>query len=384
MSNGAYSASKAAAHPDRLTALREGGNPYPVHLHLILSDLCNLACPGCAYRMPGYSSNEMFGVHDPVTHAVNNNPARFLPTDMVRRILADCVEMGTKAVEFTGGGEPTLHPEFRALFEEALRLGLDTALITNGLLLANRSLLDLAIQTQWLRISVDAATPETYGRVRPSVGGPNGGNLHRVLDALTAARALRDTARSKCVIGAGFVVQKENWHELYDAVKLFRAAGADNVRISGLFTPEGDAYHREHYLRAVALEREAIADFDMKDGFRVYGRFSEKVADLTSRPDYETCWYQRFTTYVGGDAKLYRCCVTSYSKQGQLADLREYGGSLKAAWESAYVRSKLQMFNASTCTHCQFNDRNHEIDKLVQLPRLPKVDPRDVIHPNFV
>lgn len=382
MSNGAYSPDKAAAHPSRLLTLREGGHPYPVHLHLIIADLCNLACPGCAYRMPGYSSNAMFGVEDPVTHAVNNNPSRFLPTDTVLGVLRDCVAMGTRAVEFTGGGEPTLHPDSRILLMEAQRLGLDTALITNGLLLDSRDLFDAAVRTQWCRISIDAATPLTYGRVRPSLGGENGRNLDRVLEALTTLRKLRDAAGTDCVIGAGFVVQKENWHEIHEAVALFKDAGADNVRISGLFTPEGDAYHAAHHEAAAALERRAVQDFDGKDGFRVYGRFAEKVDDLHGPPSYRTCHYQRFTTYLGGDGNVYRCCVTSYNRQGFLGSLAAHGGSLKALWDAPETRVALETFDARSCARCQFNDRNAAIARLLAEP--PRDVPAGLVHPFFV
>lgn len=384
MSNGAYSADKAAAHPDRLRVLREGGHPYPVHLHLIIADLCNLACPGCAYRMPGYSSNEHFGVVDPVTHAVNNNPARFLPAEMVRTILRDCVTMGTRAVEFTGGGEPTIHPDAKALIGEAQDLGLDTALITNGLLLANRDLMGVAARTQWTRISIDAATPETYGKVRPSLGGGNGTNLKVVLAALAHLRSVRDAIGSKCVIGAGFVVQKENAHEVYEAVRLYREAGADNVRISGLFTTEGDRYHEGHYVLAREQERRAIADFDMCDGFRVYGRFAEKVDDLHGAPDYPDCHYQRFTTYVAGDGNAYRCCVTSYNEHGFLGALAAHGGSLKALWDAPETRARFDGFDARSCARCQFNDRNLAIHRLITTPRLPAVPKDEVVHPYFV
>ncbi len=47
MSDNAYAPDKILAHPETLKVLREGGHPYPLHLHLILSDLCNLDCPGC-------------------------------------------------------------------------------------------------------------------------------------------------------------------------------------------------------------------------------------------------------------------------------------------------------------------------------------------------
>lgn len=371
MSGGAYSPDKAAAFPDRLLQLR--AHPYPVHLHLVLSDLCNLDCPGCAYRLKGYSSNELF---DDGTR----NPRRFLATKMVKQILDDCAQMGTKGIEFTGGGEPTLHRDLGALLRYAQELGLDTALVTNGLRMGG--LYETAARCQWVRISVDAASDHTYSRVRPSLGGGDGRNLQRVLAAMEQLRKTVDAERAGCTIGAGFVVQRDNWREIHEAVRLCRDHGAHNVRVSGLFTPEGAAYHAPHFEAARELEQRAVADFD-GEGFRVYGRFGEKVDDLRDgAPDYRTCHYQRLTTYVAGDGRLYRCCIQAYSRLGFLADLREHGGSLKAAWDSVAVRHALMDFDARGCVRCQFNDRNRAIARLLEQRQVHHPDA--VVHPSFV
>lgn len=372
MSTGAYAPDKATCHPSRLAVLREAGHPFPVHLHLIVSDVCNLDCPGCAYRMSGYTSNQLWGTQ--------RNPDRMLDLEVVKAILRDAAVMGTKAIELTGGGEPTVHPRIGEILAYAKGLALETALITNGLLLTVRNLIPAAIRCEWVRISIDAATPDTYGKVRPSLGGPRGDQLMTVLHSLSALRLARDAARSPCVIGAGFVVQRENWREIYDAVRLYKLNGADNVRISGLFTPAGDAYHAPHFEEARRLEQAAIHDFDGQDGFRVYGRFAEKVDDLHGPPDYATCHYQRFTTYIGADANLYRCCVLAYSLRGLLANVKEQG--FMAAWlNNAW--SIGAAFDARKCERCQFNDRNRAIADAIQRGASPR-DCAGVIHPSFV
>lgn len=388
VSTGVYSPDKALAHPGRLNVLRAGGQPYPVHVHLILSDLCNLSCPKCAYRLEGYSSNELFKVIDPVTHAVNNNPNRMLDSDLVRSILDDCVEMGVKAVESTGGGEPLVHPDAWRLIGYGLDKGLDMALITNGLLLRRRMPAELVARLTWLRISIDAATEEMFGRVRPSLGAPQGENLLKVLDALTWSRGVLDDARSECVLGAGFVVQAENWREIHDATRIYRAAGAHNIRISGAFTPEKDRYFDGWREDAEELERRAVADFDDPDGsrtgtkFRVFGRFREKVADLQAPPDYDRCAYQHLTTYIAGDGNAYRCCVTAYNPHGLIGKIRDAGG-FKALWDSQHKQERFASFDAHSCEQCQFNDRNRAINAAIDAPELPP-EPPGIVHKNFV
>lgn len=378
MSTGVYAPDKALAFPDRLQAIRDGRQPYPVHLHLIISDLCNLNCGGCAYRLSGYTSNQLFNEVD-ASGASNHNPNRMLSRELVRSVLEDCVAMGTQAVEFTGGGEPTIHPDAPELLTYAQELGLDTALITNAIQLPRMG--DAAVMTKWLRISLDAATPETFAKVRPTLGGGNAQTFEKVLTNVKSAVMRRGALGTDCMIGLGFVVQKENWHELLDFVKLAYMLGVDNVRISGLFTPEGDAYHDEHREAAMALEQEAVAEFD-DSYFKVHGRFAEKVADLQAPPDYSTCHYQQLTTYMGGDGSLYRCCVTSYNRLGMIGNVTAAGG-LKALWDSAGKQARISNFNARACAYCQFTDRNKAIQAAVEADELPSSQ-EDVLHATFV
>ncbi len=377
-SSGAYSASKFAAHPDRLKVLREGGSPYPVHLHLIVSDACSLGCKGCAYRMEGYSSNQLFGVIEE-DGTVNNNPNRMLPFELVTSVLDDCAEMGTKGIEITGGGEPTLHPKLAEIIDYAHGKGLDVALITHGLHL--QKVMAQASRCTWVRISIDAATPRTYGIVRESLGGPHGENLYRALASLHQLATRKAKEGTAVTIGTGFVVQAENWHELYDAVRLYRDAGAENVRISGLFTPMGDSYHDGHRDAAIELERRAVEDFS-RDGFTVHGRFHEKIADLAGSPTIDRCWYQETTLYLGGDQNLYRCCVTAFNRQGLIGSVGEAGG-LKKLLDSELKRERFANFSAKSCQVCQFRDKLESIEALVKAPTIPPV-PHGIVHANFV
>lgn len=380
MSNGAYAPDKALAWPDRIAALRRGEQIYPVHVQIILSDLCDLDCPTCAYRMSGYSSNQLFGTTKP-DGTYTHNPNRMLPTPLVEQILADCKAMGVKAVQWTGGGEPTIHPDAPKLVALAQFMGFDTALVTNGLHLDRMG--EAAVRTKWLRISVDAATADTYAIVRPSFGGKlerSRQNFFKCIKAIEDAVRLRDRLGTDCVIGASFVTQEANWREIAQFVKLFRDIGVDNVRISGAFTTKGDSYHAGYREEALALEREAASL--ARPGFQVYGRFAEKLDDLAARPDYKDCWYQQFTTYVGGDGNVYRCCVQSYNLHGLIGNIEKAGG-FKALWDSETKRAKFAGFDARSCRFCQLNDRNRSINAAVKSPDIGTGDRQD-IHKSFV
>ena len=69
-----YSQLKPVFWLDRLHSLRDGIAPAPVHVQLVLSDLCNQDCGFCAYRMSSGLSNELF------PQGSRKNPNRMIDT----------------------------------------------------------------------------------------------------------------------------------------------------------------------------------------------------------------------------------------------------------------------------------------------------------------
>jgi len=110
----------------------------PKQVQLILSDLCNQGCSFCAYRMDGYTSNELFVGNSPVDPNHRNNPIRWIPTERALRLIDEFKEAGVLAVQFTGGGEPTVHPDHEAIFQKTLDLGLRASLVSNGVKWSHR------------------------------------------------------------------------------------------------------------------------------------------------------------------------------------------------------------------------------------------------------
>ena len=330
-----YSALKAMKYPDRLAAIRDGGVAGPVHVQIILSDLCNQNCAFCAFRDPGYTSSQLFHEEG------NYNPNRMLPYEKVIEILDDCVDLGVKAVQYTGGGEPTIHPQFDDVIAATLERGLQWAVVTNGV----RSR-DLSTAT-WIRVSLDAGRRETYAKIRQCPP--------RHFDK---ACATIDRHRP----GVGFVVTPDNWREVVEATRLVKSLGASNIRIGAQFSGDGIDLHAPYRAEAAALVREAVSLAD--DRFEVTDRFSEKMDDLAQgRPEYKRCGYQHFTTYIGADQNLYRCCVYAYNPRGLLGSIKDR--RLKDVWrEIAYP--DFRSFDARGCERCQFNRINRGINEVLE------------------
>ena len=316
----------------------------------------------CSYRLDGYSSNQLFSILNQ-DGTKNNNPNRMLPYEKVLEILDDCKALGVRAIQFTGGGEPTVHPQHREVFQRVVELGFDWAMVTNGAIL-RPGVPELLTRAKWIRVSLDAGTDESYSSIRRI----SPGSYWRTLENVRKIRQARDAAESELVIGTGYVVTKENWREVYEGVRNAKQAGADNMRISGMFQNDDFEYFRGFYDEAAQEVERAVRELE-DDSFKVFNRFTARVEDLRQQnPDYEFCGHQHFTTYIGGDQNLYRCCVLAYNEKGKIGSLKDQ--RFIDLWRSAAKQADFAGFDARACERCMFNDKNRAILHQIQHPPL--------------
>ena len=353
-----YTPLKVYWHRDRLDAITRGEVPAPTQVQLIISDLCNQDCSFCAYRMSGNLSNELFGVARE-DGSVNNNPNRMIPYEKIVEILEDAAKMGIKAIQLTGGGEPTVHPKFEQVVEKCYELGLEVGLVTNGVKLSPKAI-DLLTKATWVRISVDASNVDSYVSIRrvPVV------HYNRAWDNIKALAQRKKETRSNLTIGVGFVVTKDNYKEVISAAMQARDAGADSFRISAVFQPDDEKYFESFHTDAAALCEAATT---LNTGtFQVVNMFGDRVSDLVLKyPDYEFCGYQHFNTYIGADLNVYRCCVLAYNTRGIIGSLKEQ--TLANLW-AVDAPKAFHGFNAGECPRCQFNNKNREIIRALTPP----------------
>lgn len=355
-----YAANKALHHIDRLVCMKKRRQPNPVHLYIVVSDACNQNCNFCAYRMKDYVHAEVFG----------DNPTRLIPTTKAIEILGDAARMGVKAIQFTGGGEPTMHKDLSKIMLVAHALGLQTALVTNGVLL-NEELNDVLIDSSWLRVSLDAGTNETYRRLRQVKSKDTFEKVQENVRRIVARR--NEASASELYIGCSFIVTRDNWQEVIQAAELAASLGVDDLRIGPAYTAKHNEYFAEFGEKADALCREVEAM--SSDGFHVSNQFTQRREDLAlGPPEYERCPHMQLTTLIGANLNVYACCVNSYNEEGLIGSIKDK--SLLQLWNSRQKWEYVDRFDARKCPRCQFNDKNREINALVgDLPDL---------HTNFV
>ena len=145
-------------------ASRQEPGGFPLSLDLAINSGCQSRCLMC-----------------PLSARPEGRRVRLMDPDLFERLMSQAEEHGLPALTLGLGSEPLLHPEAPRLAARAVRAGImDVRLGTNGLKLDRemaQALIDSGLTR--LEISVDAALPETYRRVR-------GGDLDELERGLAA------------------------------------------------------------------------------------------------------------------------------------------------------------------------------------------------------
>lgn len=123
--------SRLTKHLPKLHNIQRGLPTSPVMIHLSLTNRCNLTCDYCCYG--------------------NRDLSQVLDFDRAKSAIEQFSKLGTKGLEITGGGDPSLYPRLDDIVQVGVDNGMDVGLITNGLKLQRFG--DFYKNLQWMRIS---------------------------------------------------------------------------------------------------------------------------------------------------------------------------------------------------------------------------------------
>lgn len=364
----AYAPNKLAAHPEVLADLRAGGDGRLISVHLMPTNRCPHSCAWCSYRLDDNHNSEAF------------DDTKQIPAEKMLELLADFAVMGVKGVEVTGGGEPLSYKHREELWKALRAHNFDTALVTNGTLLTpSLALLIGSTNLKWVRVSIDAADPNTYAQAR----GVKPSEFHRAWKAVELFRSHGPT-NQEFRLGVGFVLSNENWREVYDFVAMAKEHGADNVRLSATFSDKHMSYFWPSVDLKAAEEASIRAQEDFEDdGFTVYNQIPRRLSEIEHpAQDYDRCATKDLLCVVEGEGKVYTCCTFTGSNKGLYGNFLTHPRGFRGVWEdNAEWRRK---FNARDYCRvsCLYRERNLAMIDLIAAPTMPPK--QDHIHESFI
>lgn len=285
--------------------------PFPIHVDLEATAICNLDCPMC--------------FREQMDKASLNSPKMFMSEELFEKLIQECGTNGARSIKFNYRGEPTIHPKLahyvRRAKEESI---LDVWFNSNGTLMKekpSRGLLEAGLDR--VKFSVDSVDPETYKKIRI------GTNFQLVSENIKNFVRLRNEMRlRRPVVSVQMVYMKANQHELSDYLKYW--------------WPIVDSIGFSRY-RSIT-NREHMAN----DPNRV-----EKTPDVKIPCEQI---FQRLMVLCSGEVRM---CCADYQGENVLGDANKV--TLKSIWEGYQLASyrdahKRGCFGeVAACAHCDMN-----------------------------
>jgi MoaA/NifB/PqqE/SkfB family radical SAM enzyme len=336
-----------------------GEHVYPISVEIDLSNTCPHDCPFCSF---GTSQSQGYR---------QQNWVQF-PTPRMITLLEELSECGVQSVTFTGGGEPLVHREAASILEKAASLGIAFGVVTNGLNLKGAAQDVIAKHATFVRVSLDAGTPETHQFTHgtPTI------QFHQILSNM---RATREKAGDRpLTIGASFNVMDQNWKEIYVAAKQVKDAGANYLEVRPTFPTEwrGDGWGealRDGNVDAAKVEI-AHAKAHLEDGqFSIIGMIDRFDALAAPTKTYGKCRIGPLTTVIGADGRMWHCCVNRGIEFFNIASVADK--TFRDAWADAQARQMSETIDLSTCPRCRYDGFNQVIEQAFI---------SDALHANFI
>lgn len=273
--------------------LETGERVAPVLVEIAPTGYCNAtsaACPWCNFK--------------------DRHESLRVDGRILLRALNDMAEFGVKAINWTGGGEPVIYPNFNEFICFAHQKGLEQGLFTNGFVeIPNQEIF------KWIRISLTNKGYEVIKKLKV----PFGICLNQTENQST--EELRRLCLGARDLGAVYFQIRPALIGFYDAQPK-------------LEVPE--------YLKEYETGR-----------FKVYTT-SYKYEECTRKRDYGKCYGYFFCPSINWRAQLGACLYMMHDERFIFGDLKEDGFS--EIWRQIpdYV---------SVIPECQNCCKNHEINK---------------------
>ncbi len=245
---------------------------------------------------------------------------RDLSLDEIKHVADQVPELNRAALH--GIGEPLLNTELADIIRYLKGKGVYVFFNSNGLLLNQKwvhALLESGLDE--LRVSLDAATPSTYARVR---GSKDFARVVRNIEVLAQVRNANHGSNPK--ISAWMVATEDNVEDLPEMVELAARVGIDEVYLQRLVFPtdgagEGLAVRQ----KAITGPPQPIADILQKSmslsrqlgvALMASGLVSptESLSNGSREPaPWRQCRRPREVAYVTAWGNVLPCCIAPFS-----------------------------------------------------------------------
>lgn len=306
---------------------------------------CNLSCVFCSLPRPSAPMSK----------------------EKVGEILRSLKSKGLRKIHFSGG-EAFLHPRIIQIIEDAVSLGLQVNLTSNGTLITKeiaRKIVDSGVHS--ISISLDGSTAKTHDKLRGVKGAFKA--------TVKAIRALARMSKKRPVIRVNTVVTSRNADDLDGVHSLIQSIGEKiKWKLIPVDTPDRTLRVNAETIRRIMESSREWRALDMPPFHVVGGLMDAGRLSSAARGEYgaairrgRMCYAPWLTLFVDAAGRAYPCCMT----RGRIP---AYGDVNREPVETAVTGENARMarmnmasgFAPAICGKCDdFVEESFAIERLV-------------------
>lgn len=334
-----FNSHKVLAYADKIREIVDGDIPAPVEWIIYPSNVCGYRCGHCIMAL------------EQVDHR------NTLSANAMERIPIDALKHGIKCVIFSGGGDPLLNPKTVETARRCKAYGIMTGINNQGYLLDDPDAFN------FIRYSVDAATPETYQKIHRV---PKGDGWERVNKNIARHAELRRQG-NKIEMGLAFLITPTNWHETELFCEWAQTYEPDFVHIRPAFLdadymdaqyPGGGKQLKDDIVPKLREQARALESKYPNVFFRI-----DKFEGYWSPKQYTKCRANALMAVTSGDGAFLICQDRGISKREEYLRWGNYNEqSFEEIWWSNEHLKVIESIDLDKCPRCVENAYNEIIE----------------------
>ena len=355
---------KILCHLDKVEKLLNNENPAPILIEIDPSNACNHSCPFCIsghLHLSKYKGTDLFN-------------RTMLKKDVFKDLVDDLISLKIDAINWTGGGEPTMNPALSEMIKYINKnSNIKMGMFSNGTMFKRFDLFETIVNScSWVRVSMDAGREDTYDNLRIT---NNKTNFKTVIENIITLIETKKRLKSDITIGVGFVVTRDNYNEILDFSNLFKDIDVDYCQ----FKPEIIQVERDETLDK--SKEQISSDFWLKDVLvlldeakKILGdkyecnayKIDDLIVDVKNYGrNYKQCLGSQLQPCVGADGNVYVCTNHRGHKKYSYGSL--YEKSFKEIWSDIKTKSNImnKIENEEKFINCTHLCKPHESNKLL-------------------
>jgi MoaA/NifB/PqqE/SkfB family radical SAM enzyme len=270
--------------------------------------------------------------------------------EFARRMLREFKHAGVLSVTWTGGGEPTLHPDFDAILVDTVLAGLEQGVYTHGGHVDSTRAEVMKTMCEFVYVSLDAADRQTYKQLK-------------VADRFDAAcEGITNLAKAdgKAAIGVGFLITKDNWREAFRMRELALDLGADYCQFRPTIYYDhdepGKLVEDTAWLRFATYFLETLKALP---GVELDLHRFKRYADWSGH-GYTHCYWAALQSVVTPNGKMWTCVNKREHPAELLGDLSE------ESFSEIWARHSVPRVNENCRLLCRGDVANQTLSQVMQ------------------